>query len=338
MTEAAVDRPGLSAEKLLRASSRVLVLTHHNPDGDALGSAAGMALTLIETGREADLYLAGTWAEHLNFLLEGLSVKTSLDDPAGYDLVILLDCHSFDRLGPGGRTLADRLAQVPEPAPLMVLDHHLLGPGEKIGANWMLDSGASSTGELVWGLIRDLGWVPPRAALQALLLAITSDTGFFSQSNSTAAALRAAADMTELGGSLEEVDRLVNKGLPLRRMKLMGLTLATLTLHFQGRLATLAVTPEMLAEAGAVMADTEDFVELGRSLAGVSLAALIKDSGRGPGEIRVSLRSREEVDASALARLFGGGGHRQASAYNDPRAESAAEALENLLARAEEFL
>ncbi|MDR1043588.1 MAG: bifunctional oligoribonuclease/PAP phosphatase NrnA [Candidatus Adiutrix sp.] len=341
MTEAVAGRPDFlppGLGEILTAASRVLILTHHNPDGDALGSAAGLALTMLKTGREVDVHLTGSWAEHLNFLLDGLNVKTGLDDPAGYDLVVLLDCHSFDRLGPGGLTLAAGLAKAPRPAPLVVLDHHLLTPDEQTGPNSILDSGASSTGELVWGLIRALGWLPPRPALRAILVAVTTDTGFFSQSNTRAETLRAAADLVELGGSLEEVDRLVNKSLPLRRMKLMGLALETLTLHFGGRLAALTVTPEMLAKTGALMADTEDFVELGRSLAGVTLAALIKDSGWGPGSVRVSLRSREDVDAASLARHFGGGGHRQASAYNDPQAANAREALENLLSLAEKFL
>ncbi len=341
MSEAALDRPIPVSHLVLncfRRAEQVLVLTHHNPDGDALGSAAGLAQTLARQGRKVDLHLAGTWPVHLDFLLEGLSVDEKLVDTSGYDLVVLLDCHSFDRLGPGGRTLAARLARAPLPAPVVVVDHHLLGEDESVGSTWVHHAGASSTGELVWGIVRALNWVAPIPALQAFLVALVSDTGFFSQSNTTAAALRAAADMVEMGGDLEAIDRRIRKNMPLRRLKLMGLTLNSLELHFQGRLATMAVTPALLREAGAVMADTEDFVELGRGLADVSLSALIKDSGQGPGSIRVGLRSRQGVDAQALAKLFGGGGHRQAAAYNDPEAADAGEALTNLLARAEAFL
>ena len=86
------------------------------------------------------------------------------------------------------------------------------------------------------------------------------------------------------------------------------------------------------------MADTEDLAEMGLRLAGVNLSALIKDSGQGLGGVRVSLRGRETVDASALAGTFGGGGHRQAAAYNDPGASTAEEAAANLTARAAEIL
>ncbi len=325
---------------LVREAEEVLILTHHNPDGDAIGSSVGLALALMGEGKKADIFLAGTWSDHLAFLLSGLSVKRSfaqLAAPGAYDLVALLDCHSFSRVGDEGEALERRLAAGPSAPAQLVIDHHLLVEGETKGDSWVHQASASSTGELVWELLKTLGWTPPQAALQALLLAIASDTGFFSQSNTSSGALAAASDLVALGGDLEEVNRKVKKDLPLRRLKLMGLVLDSLKLHFGGRLATMMVTPAMLDESGALLSDTEDFVELGRSLAGVSLSVLAKDSGEGPGGVRVSLRSRSEVDAASLAQLMGGGGHRQAAAYNDPTASTAAEALENLLRRVRRF-
>lgn len=318
----------------LRQASRLLVIAHHNPDGDALGSAAGLALTLISQGRQVDLLLRGSWPDHLSFMLQCLRVRRDLEGSLDYDLVVLLDCHAFDRLGPGFEELADKLSGLP----LLVVDHHLLADGEEFRDSWIIRPEAAATGELVWNLIRELGWTPPREAQQALLLALSSDTGFFTQSNTTAGTLRAAADLLELGGDLAEINRIVRQDLPLRRLKLMGLALETLTLHFQGRLSTMMVDQRMLQETGAHLADTEDFVELGRSLAQVELAAFFKAKGQGPGSIRVSLRSREPVDARALALSFGGGGHREAAAYNDPEASDIPTAMANFLARAESFL
>ena len=319
----------------LKQAGRVLILPHHNPDGDALGSATGLARALLAQGARAELYLTGAWSEHLSYLLEGLTIPSSQPDPLHYDLAALIDCHSFDRLGPDYLALATALTDLPQ----VVIDHHLLArPSDQAAPNWFHQPEASSTGELVWQVIKSLGWVPPRPARQALLLAMAADTGFFTQANTTPAVLRGVADLLELGGDLEEIHRRLKKNLPLRRLKLIGLALDTLQLHFNGRLATIMVTPALLAVAGAVMADTEDLVELGRSLAGVTMSALIKDNGHGPGSVRVSLRSQEPVDARSLALVFGGGGHRQASAYNDPQAAEAGAALTNLLARAEAFL
>lgn len=335
-----INFPALSPELLdrFRRAQRVLVLSHHNPDGDAIGSSVGLASALLAQGRRADLYLAGEWSDHLVFLLDGLFVKPDLTGLEQYDLVIVLDCHSFDRLGPEGPPLKAALAALPTPPPVVVVDHHLMGDNEIIEGDRLHLPGASSTGELAWCILKALNWNPPHSGLQGLLLALASDTGFFSQSNTTAGALAAAADLVALGGDLEEINRRIKQGLPLRKLKLMSLALSSLQLYFSGRLALMTITPDMLKAACAGMSDTEDFVELGRCLEGVSLSALIKDSGRGADQVKVSLRSRCEVDAAALARLFGGGGHRQAAAYNDPKAENAAEAKENLLAAAELFL
>ena len=317
--------------ELVGRARRILLLTHHNPDGDALGSAFALARILGRDGRQVDLALTGFWSEHLSFLLDGLSLVEKPGVFSGYDLVVLLDCHTFGRLGEDGSTADDLPA-------LVVIDHHPLTEGEKAGENWFIQPAASSTGELVWLFLKACRLQAPPEAAEALLLAIASDTGFFSQSNVTAGTLEAAAGLVEWGGCLERVHRRLKADLPLRRLKLMGSALDSLRLHCGGRLAIMAVTPDLLEKAGAVMADTEDLVEMGRSLAGVTLSALIKDEGRGVGRVRVSLRSREPVNASALAGFFGGGGHRLAAAYNDPEAATAEEAAANLLARAERCL
>ena len=324
---AAVPPPALD---LLDQARRILVLTHHNPDGDALGSTRGLALTLAASGRRADLALTGSWTQSLSFLLADLPVIDFPDDFSAYDLVALLDCHCLSRVERAG------LKALPPGLPMLVIDHHPLSAEEKAEAHWLHEPAASSTGELVWLLLSAWGQNPPREAAEALLLAIASDTGFFSQNNTTAGALRAAADLVERGGRLETVHRHLRADLTLKRLKLKGRALDSLKLHLGGRLAVMTVTPADFSAAGADMTDTEDLVELGRALAGVSLSALIKDDGRGL--IRVSLRSREPVSASALAGLFGGGGHRAAAAYNDHLAATVEEAAANLLARAESFL
>lgn len=323
---------------LLEGAKKVLIFSHVNPDGDALGSSVGLAAAIAARGGQADLYLSGEWSSHLDFLLEGVSIKRDLNSLASYDLLVLLDCHSFARLGDAGKVVLKKLKELSNEPPLVVIDHHLEAKDEKAGGHWLHCSSASSAGELVWALLKKMNWSLPHNGVQALMMAVASDTGFFTQSNTTAGALQAASDLTALGGSIEELYRQVKKNWPVRRLRLMGLALNSLGLYFGNRLAIMVITPEMLRITGATMSDTDDFVEMGRNLDSVNLSALIKDVGNGPGTVKVSLRSRSAVDASSLAKLFGGGGHRQASAYNDPQAEDAESAMANLLAVAEQFL
>ena len=316
---------------LMGRAGHILILTHHNPDADALGAARALALTLGAAGRRADLALNGAWAQQLSFLLEGLSVIDFPDEFSAFDLIVLLDCHCLGRL-----ERKDFTALPADGPPLVVIDHHPLMGEEKMEEGWFLEPTASSTGELVWHLLSALNLNPPPEAREATLLAIASDTGFFSQNNTTASALRVAADIVEQAGSMDTIQRHLRGSLPLRHLKLMGLALDSLSLHCDGRLAVMIVTPADLNSVGAAMADTEGFVELGRNLAGVTLSVLVKDDGSGCP--RVGLRSREPVNASALAELFGGGGHLLAAAYKDPLAATVEEAVTNLLARVEDFL
>ena len=317
---------------LMGRSGHILILPHRNPDGDALGSARALALALGSAGRRVDLALLGEWDQNLSFLLADLSIVDFPDDFSAFDLIVLLDFNSLSRLErPGFEAFP---AAGP---PIVVIDHHPLRAGEKIKENWFLEPTASSAGELIWHLLSALDLKPSPEARDALLLAIASDTGFFSQNNTTAAALRAAADMVEMGAYLEMIRRRLYADLPLRRLKLMGLALDSLKLYCDGRVAVMALTPDTFKAAGATQADNEGIVELGRNLANVTLSALVtvKDWGVAP---RVSLRSQEPVDASALAQHFGGGGHRLAAAYNDSAAATVEEAVTNLLARVESFL
>ncbi len=341
MTKAEKDFEPVSRAvlSLFQSARRILLLTHHNPDGDALGSSAGLALALQAQGRSAHLYLTGSHQDNLNFLLEGLTVLEEVREAEQYDLAVLLDCHGFDRLGEAeGPALKAALEALARPLPLVVIDHHLANESEAEAGTWIWDPGASSTGELVAQLLAALGWPCSEEGAEALLLAIASDTGFFSQANVTPGALRAAADLVAAGGSLERVDRRVRRDWHVRRLRLMGLALSSLETHFGGQVAVMSVTPAMLEAAGAAMSDTEELVEMGRGLAGVRLAALVKDSGGGRGTVRVSLRSRDRVNARALAKVFGGGGHLEASAYNDPGAADAAEVKARFLAEAEKYL
>ena len=115
-------------------SGRVLVLCHHNPDGDAVGSSSALIRMILSQGKQACLFLAGDWSKHLDFFLAGVELDPK-PDGSKYDLVVILDCHGFDRLGPDGPELSEALKKIP----LVVIDHHLLTEGEKSDAFWPHD-------------------------------------------------------------------------------------------------------------------------------------------------------------------------------------------------------
>jgi phosphoesterase RecJ-like protein len=164
--------------------------------------------------------------------------------------------------------------------------------------------------------------------LEAVLAAIVSDTGFFTQANTTASSLREAADMVAMGGDLEGVNTKLNQSFSPARMRLLSLSLGSMEFFREGRVAVMSLTARMLAEARASLEDAEGFVDFPRSVKGVELAAFLKEDGRG--RVKVSLRSRYPVSARAVATGYGGGGHVLAAAYTD-HSPTCAEARERFL-------
>jgi phosphoesterase RecJ-like protein len=318
-------------EAILR-SERILVLEHFNPDGDALGAATALGHALRNMGKETTVGTTGKIPPNLFFLMEPeeLFREVFLDKYflAEFDLAIFVDCHGPERTWPDG-TFED-FSYLP---PYLVIDHHVHGAPLTDPIALIHHPAASSTGELVAKLIKDMGLTFTKPIVEALLTAIVSDTNFFTQSNATPSSLRETADLVALGGDLENLNVKLNQSWTLSRMRLLEKALGTLETHFDGKLALITLTSDMLKEVGATLEDADGFVEYPRGLSGVDLAAFIKEDGHG--RVKVSLRSRYPVSAREIAQCFGGGGHMRAAAYTDSSKE-ASQAKARFLAKVRE--
>jgi phosphoesterase RecJ-like protein len=312
------------------SGQRILIVGPLNPDGDAVGAAAAVALALKSLGREVKVALTGLVSTSLNFLLFPREMFIRI--PYGpelaqmFDRLILVDCHNIHRAWPEPTAFA-----VPPVLPFVAIDHHRLSNEPTHYQAAFLDYRASATCELVFKVLKKLEINFSDEIVKSLLAGLISDTGSFSQGNATSECLRQASELVAMGGDIEGITRFVKQNWPLSRLRLLAKSLATLSVHFSGRVATLLVTEAMLREAQSDLSETEGLVEYTLLLAGVQMGALIKYNG--PGQTRVSLRSRSGVDVMALAKYFGGGGHQQAAAYLLEECEPQ-EALESFLARA----
>ncbi|MDR2302850.1 MAG: DHH family phosphoesterase [Deltaproteobacteria bacterium] len=328
---------------ILREAKRVLIIGHQNPDGDALGSALALALALkalggpesakesgnsLGPGIEVIVGYNGAFPSSLDFLTQGKDfvrrVPFGHDLRERFDLMVLVDCLAPFRVWPEAEALP--LDSFP---PFVVIDHHS-DPLKTSCLSSFVNHLASATAEQVFKVITDLGaeFTPP--IVEALLAALISDTGSFSQANSTEECLRQAAFLVSKGGNIEYINHFLKRNWPVTRMRLLTQALATIDLHHQGRVATMVVTQEMLNQTGSCVAETDGFVEYPLLLNGVDMVAFCKVNGQG--QTRVSLRSRPGLDVRELARSFGGGGHTQAAAYMDDN-PNPLEALEKLLSR-----
>ncbi len=301
----ASDPPKALIERL-RSGSRYLLTSHINPDGDAVGSALGLARVLHSLGKGAVVWLHDPVPAIYGPLPGRERIHTGSEPPQGFpesfDAAVTLECPRFDRCG-----LEDQLKALP----IINIDHHL--GNEQYGAvNWV-DSAAPSLGEMIYRLGKAMLVEIDQTTAAILLMTLVTDTGGFRFANSTARAFDAAARLVEEGAQPELVSQWIYDNQPEARVRLLAEMLATLELHANGRVASVVLTPEMFERAGANASHAEDLIDVPRSISGVEALALLKE--KGDGTIRVSLRSRGDIDVEAIARAHNGGGHHNAAGF-----------------------
>jgi bifunctional oligoribonuclease and PAP phosphatase NrnA len=294
----------------IRSHDRFLVTTHENPDGDALGSILAMKLALEQLGKDGFLYLSGLIPlprEYAFMSLDGVS-RTAPEDAAGR-VVLALDCANERRIGPDPALL--------EAAPLVIdVDHH--HDNSRFGDVNLVVADASSTGEILYDLFRELGIELTPEIAEALYIAVVTDTGRFQYTNTTPKALRMAAELVEAGANVHQVFQDVYENVAFAKIKLLARALERARVYEGGRLIVADLARDDFAAAGAEEPFAEGIIDYLRAVEGAEIVALIREppTQNGPTR-RVSLRTRAEgIDVSAIARKSGGGGHRQAAGFS----------------------
>jgi bifunctional oligoribonuclease and PAP phosphatase NrnA len=295
---------------VLREHDRFLVLTHENPDGDALGSLLAMTLALRQLGKDVDMYLSGSGPlprEYAFMQLDGL--LRELPDDLEQRILVAVDCAKADRIGPDAAAL-DRARSVVD------IDHH--HDNTRFGAVNLIVPDASSTGEVLRDVFQELGVELTPEIAEALYIALVTDTGRFQYTNTTPKALRLAADLVEAGADVHAVFQQVYESVEFAKVKLLARALERARVLEGGRIVVSYLLRTDFAEVGAAEPYSEGIIDYLRAVEGSELAALIREPPRESGPTRrVSLRaSIDELDVSAIARAFGGGGHRQAAGFS----------------------
>ena len=292
------------AVETLRGARRVLLTMHRGPDGDALGSALALACALREMGRDVAVYNPDELPYNFRFLAGAGEVRKSLAPDEAFDVTVSTDAGAIDRLGPD-------VPPPPRRGVLINLDHHITT--QPFGDVNYVDPEAASVGILAYKIIKGLGHPISRDAAECIYASILADTGSFRYSSTDPECLRIAAELLELGVDPWEMTVRVYEQQPLARMKLLAEVLGTLELAAGGKLAMLTITREMVARTGTHLDLTDGFINYGRSVDGVEVAASLREPENGSSSWRVSFRSRGNVDVATIAQKLGGGGHRNAA-------------------------
>ncbi|HZS29926.1 MAG TPA: bifunctional oligoribonuclease/PAP phosphatase NrnA [Gaiellaceae bacterium] len=312
----------------LRKHDRFLVVTHENPDGDALGSLLAATLALRSLGKDAVMYLAGDTPlprEYAFMPLDGLVREPPAD--AEERVLVAVDCAKEERIGDD--------AAAPRAPLVLNVDHH--HDNTRFGDLNLIVSDASSTGEVLRDIFGELGLELTPELAEPLYIALVTDTGRFQYANTTPKALRLAAELVDAGADIHAVFQQVYESVEFAKLKLLARVLDRAEVLEGGRIVVSHLLRTDFAEVGASEPYSEGLIDYLRAVEGAELAVFIREqlSSDAPAH-KGSLRSSiDELDVSAIARTFGGGGHRQAAGFSTdlPLAEIVAQIRAGFLAQ-----
>jgi len=297
----------------LKSCKRVLVASHVNPDGDAVGSLIAMGLALKALGKDVTMYNQSPIPAVYQFLPAIDRIVSRVADFSVHDTAVVIDCGNLERVG------SDHAA-VGAIETVINIDHHVTNTG--FGDLQCIDTDACASAELVYRLIRELEVTISEAMAWSLYTGILTDTGSFRFSNTNRSAFAISEEMLTIGVDPWMVAQYVYGTYSLGRIKLLNLALNTIELAHDGKVSLMTVTRKMLEKTGTRPEDAEGMINYARGIEDVRLAVLIQQNGsggpaaNGNGPYHVSLRSDGSVDAAAIAAAFGGGGHASAAGFN----------------------
>lgn len=307
------------AAELIREQSSALLVTHQHPDGDAIGSVLGLGLMLVRAG----LRVQCSWPEPFNMpskyiFLPGSQLILRPADVQPNDFIIALDCATTDRLEDFKEMLGDA-------EDIVNIDHH--PDNSMFGTANIIDSSAAATAELIYVLTETLGLEVDLESATCLYAGIVTDTGRFQFTNTSSGTFRVASEMVDMGVDPNRLYENIYQNDSLPYLRLWGHVLEEAVFEDVLQLIYGKVTQGDLVRWGVEMEETEDLIDSLRALKGHRIAVLFKEME--DGRIRVSLRSRTEVDIGSVARRLGGGGHKVAAGYTSEK-KSVQDALAEL--------
>ena len=309
------DDPGTAStqaddiRELLIASKSVLVVSHIEPDGDALGTVLAFGAYLKDLGKNVLMVADSNVPDKYRFLAHSSDIKSAgtLQSNEHFDTAVILECPNTSRIGSAVKFLSDDTV-------IINVDHHRDNTG--FGRiNWV-NTKASSVGEMAYEYFRHVAYQPSAEVAEQLYTAILTDTGRFRFSSTSARTMGIAGELMEAGADPRRIcDHVYFNVLP-STMKLTGRVLNTIEFYNEGKFCLLSLTKQMFSECGAHESESDGLVDYTLFGKGVLAGALLKevDSTR----TKLSLRSSNGIDVSKIASRFGGGGHFNAAGCSIP--------------------
>ncbi len=285
-----------SAAKTLLSKDKILILTHRSPDGDTIGSGYALAMALRKLGKNVKVDCTDPFPEKYSYFTDKLE-KLEFDE----EFVVSVDVADTKLLGEKLSDYADKID--------LCIDHH--GSNTKYAKEYYVEASAAAAAQVIAKLIRLMNVEFDKDIANAIYTGITTDTGCFRYTNVTAETHRIAADMIDCGAESGMINRLMFETKSRSRLEIERRVMDSIQFYLDGRCAIAYATIDMMKESGAVDSDMEGVSSLPRQIEGVMAGITLREKNNG--KFKVSVRTTDELDASAICANFGGGGHKAAA-------------------------
>lgn len=285
-----------SAAKTLLSKDKILILTHRSPDGDTIGSGYAIAMALRKLGKNVKVDCTDPFPEKYSYFTDKLE-KLEFDE----EFVVSVDIADTKLLGEKLSDYADKID--------LCIDHH--GSNTKYAKEYYVEASAAAAAQVIAKLIRLMNVEFDKDIANAIYTGITTDTGCFRYTNVTAETHRIAADMIDCGAESGMINRLMFETKSRSRLEIERRVMDSIQFYLDGRCAIAYATIDMMKESGAVDSDMEGVSSLPRQIEGVMAGITLREKNNG--KFKVSVRTTDELDASAICANFGGGGHKAAA-------------------------
>ncbi len=308
MTQTHFKNGLVDAVKALKAAKSVLIVSHLNPDGDTIGCQLALGLALMQTDKKVHLLCQDPVPTRFQFLQGSELITSTLHEKV--DIAVAVDCGSINQLG----LMKDHYLSAKK---TIQVDHHDFG--DAFGKIQVLDPEASAVGEIVYELIEALGLKITPAVAGCLLTSIIVDTGSFRFSNIRAKTFEICSKLIKKG---VDIQHLIEEAywVKSRAMALLsGHAIVKAKFSKDGALAWSVVRQKDIQRYAAALHDADSVADDLRSIQGVKIAALFRETAKG--NYRISLRSQKSIHVAQVAQKFGGGGHHNAAGCSIPKSE-----------------
>lgn len=288
---------------IINNSDNICIAGHKAPDGDCIGSVMALYEFLKPLNKNVTVLIDGSIPfNYKHFVREG--IITQEYDNSEYDVLFILDCSDAERLGKFKNIINHAEKSV-------CIDHHKTN--DSFADINIIDTEISSTGELLFDVMKTTGMEITKATAIYIYIAILTDTGKFSYSNTSSHTHKKTAELINLGVKVAEIDNIIYNSKPSNVVKAFIDCISNIELYYDNKFGITTITQEILNKNNVEMGDIDGVVEFIREIKEVEVSCVLKESE--DKSTKVSLRSKNDIDVAEVSLKFGGGGHAKAAGF-----------------------